>query len=56
MGASKLAYIPKIATLEGLDLSLQFVTVDVFIAKFLYHVPPISGYFNQADSDSVKIK
>lgn len=54
MGASKLAYIPKTATLKGLDLSLQPVTVDVFVAKFLYHVPPISGYFNQADSDSVK--
>lgn len=54
MGASKLAYIPKTATLQGLDLSLQPVTVDVFVAKFLYHVPPISGYFNQSDSDSVK--
>lgn len=54
MGASKLAYIPKTATIEGLDLSLQSIVLDSFIAKFIYHVPPISGYFNQSDSDATK--
>ena len=54
MAASLLAYIPKTATAKGLDIASNPLTVDVFVGKFLYHVPPISGYFNQTDSDATK--